>query len=143
VEKHHPFGSAVRALLSSHLWTPTQRRSVLILSMFLLIFLAVEFLTKPAVLTDPLPQDMPRAQDIQDRLDPNISSAEALSAIPELGEKRALEIVAYRENFELRYPGHRAFTQPEDLVQIKGIGLATIENLRPYLLFPPDHKGPH
>jgi competence protein ComEA len=143
VDKKHPAGnsslhSALRTPRSAPapVWTPTQRRSILVLCLILLMFLAVESLRKSAVVGDPPPQNASRADQIQDRLDPNTADAAALAAIPELGEKRAAEIVEYREKFLLQYPGHRAFDSADDLMRVKGFGLATVANLGPYLRFP-------
>lgn len=58
----------------------------------------------------------------------NTASVLELTLLPGIGESRAKDIVAYRNEYG-------SFTQPEDLLKIKGIGEATLEKLRPYLVF--------
>jgi DNA uptake protein ComE-like DNA-binding protein len=79
---------------------------------------------------------------LMSRLDPNLASAAMLSALPRLGRSRADAIVAYREEFVSLHPGQIAFAKPEDLLNIKGIGPATVKNLTPYLLFDPPATRP-
>jgi DNA uptake protein ComE-like DNA-binding protein len=54
-----------------------------------------------------------------------------------IGEKRGEEIVAYRAQFLAEHPGEIAFKVPDDLRRIRGIGTATLTQLEPYLIFPP------
>lgn len=70
-----------------------------------------------------------------DRLDPNTASAAELSALPTIGPVRAEAIVTYREQWRARHPGEVPFASVEDLANVKGIGPATIEQLRPWLWF--------
>ena len=88
------------------------------------------------VISDPPPHGSRRADEIQDRLDPNTADATALAAIPELGERRAEQIVEYRENFLRLHPDQLAFDSADDLLRLKGFGVATVANLSPYLFFP-------
>ncbi|ERM61469.1 DNA uptake protein [Vibrio cyclitrophicus FF75] len=54
----------------------------------------------------------------------NKATAEELSALlVGVGDKKAQEIVDYRDK-------HGAFTKPSDLVNVKGIGEATVEKNR-------------
>ena len=54
----------------------------------------------------------------------NTATAEELSALlVGVGDKKAKDIVAYRDQ-------HGAFTAPNDLVNVKGIGEATVEKNR-------------
>ena len=70
------------------------------------------------------------------RIDPNVADWPAWAALPLIGEKRAKEIVAFRENWLVEHPGEVPFERLEDLMRIKGIGRATIATLEPYLMFP-------
>jgi DNA uptake protein ComE-like DNA-binding protein len=117
------------------MWTLRQRKAVLLLCVGLGIYLAVEVWRKPAVVTDPPNLDAPRAAEIEDRIDPNTADTEALAAIPNLGEKRAAQIVAYREEFHQKHPNEPAFKSVDDLMQLKGFGAATAANAAPYLRF--------
>lgn len=71
-----------------------------------------------------------------DRLDPNVAGREDLAALPVLGLNRAGKIVAYREAYLRGHAGKPAFERAEDLLKVEGIGVATVEQLRPYLEFP-------
>ncbi len=117
-------------------WTPLQRRGILFVVVILLAYLSIRFTLNPVRVSDPPPSEGARFNELQDRLDPNSADAAALAAIPNLGEKRADEIVAYREDFLKHNSGQRAFTQMRDLLKLKGIGVATTQSLGPYLEFP-------
>jgi len=121
------------------MWTFSQSKALLGLCLLLALFLLAESIRKPAEISDPPERDSPRAGEIMDRIDPNTADAAALAAIPNLGEKRAAEIVEYRENFKQRYPAATAFTSMDDLMLMKGFGPATVANLAPYLVFGRDH----
>jgi hypothetical protein len=119
------------------LWTLAQRKTLLGLCGVVLMLLIVEGFRKPVRLGDP-PNASARADEIQDRIDPNTADAAALSAIPNLGEVKAREIVEYRETFASQHPGVPAFNSAQDLMMIKGIGPGTASNMEPFLIFP--HK---
>lgn len=54
----------------------------------------------------------------------NTATAEELSALlVGIGDKKAQEIVQYRDQ-------HGAFQKPDDLANVKGIGVATVEKNR-------------
>ena len=59
-------------------------------------------------------------------IDVNTASAEALQAIPGVGEKTAASILADRD-------ANGPFTSVEDLDRVRGIGPATVEKLRPFV----------
>lgn len=117
------------------MWTLSQRKALLAMCLAGAVFLAVELHRQPTDLTDPAPDQSPRADEIQDRLNPNTADADDLAAIPNLGEKRAAEIVEYRENFLRQHPKSLAFRSLNDLDRLKGFGPATEANLAPYLVF--------
>jgi hypothetical protein len=117
------------------LWTVSQRRVIILLIAILTIGLSIQLWRRPISIAYPPPTDSPRGDEIADRLDPNTADAAALAAIPNLGEKRAQDIVAYRNTFTVQHPGDTAFTRPEDLMRIKGIGAGTVANVRPFLTF--------
>jgi competence protein ComEA len=85
--------------------------------------------------TEPPPPRAARYDDLADRLDPNTATWRELAVLPAIGERRAKDIIAYREEFIARRGGRVAFAKPEDLLQIKGIGPAMVQTLRPYLTF--------
>jgi len=118
------------------LWSPTQRgvliAFVLILSTILLLRLARDRM----YVSNPPPPHADRYDDLADRIDPNTASWQELAVLPQIGEKRAKEIIAYREAFVAQPPNRIPFTRSEDLMRVKGIGPAMIETLRPHLAFP-------
>jgi competence protein ComEA len=103
------------------------------------MFLLFERFHETTVIPDP-PASGARAGEITGKLDPNTATAADLSAIPTLGEKRAAEIVTYRDEFLHRHPGTVVFKSPNDLLGIKGIGVGTVHNMEPYLVFPETKK---
>jgi DNA uptake protein ComE-like DNA-binding protein len=121
------------------MWTFSQHKALLALSVMLAVFLLVEVIRKPMEISDPPGNQSPRSADIMDRIDPNTADAAALAAIPNLGEKRAAQIVEYRENFHRRYPGATAFSSADDLVLLKGFGSATRAEIAPFLVFGKNH----
>ena len=117
-------------------WTPSQRgvliAFILILCSTLLLFLARDRM----YVSNPPPAHAERYDDLADRIDPNTATWEELAVLPQIGEKRAKDIVAYRESFVARKPDGVAFARPQDLMEVKGIGAATLETLRSHLAFP-------
>ena len=60
------------------------------------------------------------------RLDLNKASAGELMALPGIGEKRAVAIVAWRD-------ANGPFRSIDDLDKVRGIGPATLDRLRPFV----------
>ena len=118
-------------------WTLPQRRALLVLLIVLLAFLIVRYALNPVYVSDPQPERPARADDLADRIDPNTADWTALAALPGIGEKRARDIVAYREEARRISRNRLVFSRKEDLLRIKGIGPAMLEALEPYLIFPP------
>jgi len=117
-------------------WTLSQRRALLALLAVLLLFLTLRYALNRQYISDPQPTQGVRAGELDSKIDPNDADWEALSAIPTLGEKRAKEIVAYRDRLRSAGKTSIVFAQPTDLLHIRGIGAATVENIKPYLSFP-------
>ncbi len=117
-------------------WTGSQRGVLIGLLGCLLVYLIVRLLLNPLYVSDPQPARPPRYDDLADKIDPNTADWQTLAALPGLGEKRAKTIVEYREAFTSKNPGHPAFSEPEDLMLVRGIGPSMLATLRPYLLFP-------
>lgn len=61
-----------------------------------------------------------------ERLNVNTASAEDLERLPGIGEKRAADIIAYRE-------ANGPFEYPEQLTEVPGIGEATMQGLLDYI----------
>jgi DNA uptake protein ComE-like DNA-binding protein len=79
--------------------------------------------------------------ELADRLDPNTASLAELIVLPQMGEKRASEIIAFRDRYQHDHPGEIAFKRLDDLLQIKGIGQAMIQTFSPHLTFPTTQPG--
>jgi DNA uptake protein ComE-like DNA-binding protein len=117
-------------------WTSSQRGVLIALLSLLLICLTVRLILNPVYVSNPQPQSPPRAGDLEDRVNPNNADVQTLSSLPQIGEKRARDIVAYREQFVAAHPGQIAFSKPLDLLHIRGIGASMLEQLEPFLIFP-------
>ena len=116
-------------------WTAAQRRVVVGVVLVLSVVIVGSAMIDPVTVPDP-PGTGGRAAELSGRLDPNTADATALSAIPTLGEKRARDLVAYREAFVRSHPGRPAFASPRDLLKLRGIGASTIASMDAYLRFP-------
>ena len=120
----------------SMVWTRRQRA---VLAGVVLILCGVYFvvaLKHPRRVDDPPPPMGDLANALATRIDPNTAEWPAWAGLPLIGEKRAKEIVAFRESWLAERPGETPFEKPEDLMRVKGIGKATVEALKPYLIFP-------
>ncbi|MBQ9392789.1 MAG: helix-hairpin-helix domain-containing protein [Oscillospiraceae bacterium] len=67
-------------------------------------------------------------------LDLNRADAAALERLPGVGPTLAARIVDYRR-------AHGAFASVEELLQVEGVGPATLEGLRPYVTVDGQRKG--
>ena len=123
-------------------WTPRQRLALSLLILLILSYLLIRYQFTPARISNPQPIQGPRATDLQDKLDPNTATAEDLSALPNLGPAMARRIIEDRNQFQKQHPNQPAYQKLEDLQRIKGIGAATLENLKPYLSFPTTQATP-
>jgi hypothetical protein len=119
-------------------WTRPQRRTLLLLLAALLAFLTLRYALNPVYVGDPQPERPARFDELADRIDPNTADWTMLAALPGIGEKRAREIVAYRDDARPLAPGGVVFARKQDLLRIKGIGPAMLEAIEPYLTFPPE-----
>jgi hypothetical protein len=103
----------------------------------LCIAFALRWACNRAYVSDPPPPRGPRYDEVADRIDPNTADLATLSALPMIGERRAQDIIDYRQRRLASEPGRTVFQRAEDLLRIKGFGQASVETLRPYLIFPP------
>jgi hypothetical protein len=122
------------------LWTRRQRGALAGIVLGLAVWLFVRALQQPMRVDDP-PGIGGLADDLTTRIDPNSADWAAWAALPLIGEKRAKEIVAFREAWLVEHGGEPAFAKLEDLTRIRGIGKATIATLKPYLAFPEPAAG--
>ncbi|HEV7300378.1 MAG TPA: helix-hairpin-helix domain-containing protein [Tepidisphaeraceae bacterium] len=117
-------------------FTLRQRRAVLGIFSLVSIYLIFLSIRDRRYVPDPLPAESSLASQLADRIDPNTADIATLSALPGLGEKRAAVIIAFREKVQQREPGTTVFNSPYDLLKVRGIGIAMLANLQPYLIFP-------
>lgn len=117
-------------------WTAPQRRALLAILTVLCLGLGIRYACNPTFVSDPQPERPARYGDLADRVDPNNADLNTLTAIPNLGEKRAEAIIEFREMRARQHPGEPAFRVVEDLMAVRGIGPAMVDNLKPYLIFP-------
>jgi competence ComEA-like helix-hairpin-helix protein len=115
------------------IWTVSQRRGLIALLALVTALLAIRLIINRQYVADPEPAQGPAADQLQNRIDPNVADAAELSAIPGVGEKRAESIVEYRQAYLRRNPGKLPFAYVRDLERIPGIGPATCEAMEPYL----------
>jgi hypothetical protein len=123
-------------------WTAAQRGVLIAMLCAILIVAIVQWLMNPRYVSDPQPELPARAVELEDRIDPNTAEWNLLAAMPNIGEKRARDIVAYRQRFLADHPGQIAFTKPADLLRIRGVGPGMLAQIEPYLIFPKVHARP-
>lgn len=118
------------------LWTEQQRKTLIGLLVAITVYLSIRLFLNPVYVSDPQPSDPPRASEVEDRVDPNTADASTLAALPLIAQKRAEDIVTYRERYVMEHPGMVAFSKPSDLLAIRGIGTAMLTQIQPFLIFP-------
>ncbi len=72
------------------------------------------------------PEDWPDSLLPGERINVNTAPAGDLTRLPNIGEKRAADIVEWRET-------HGPFQSVDDLTEVPGIGEKTLERLREYI----------
>ena len=117
-------------------WTAPQRRALLAILTVLCIGLGIRYACTPTFVSDPQPERPARFGELADRVDPNTADLHTLTAIPNLCEKRAEAVIEFRAMRARQHPGEPAFRVVEDLMAVRGIGPAMVDNLKPYLTFP-------
>ena len=122
-------------------WTAPQRRVVIGIVGALVIYGSIRLFLNRAYVSNPQPAIPSRANDLADKIDPNTADAATLSVLPLIGDKRAADIVAFRDRYTRDHPNEAAFKTLQDLLKIRGIGASTIEQIRPYLMFPTDRPA--
>lgn len=121
-------------------WSLPQRRALIVLLSVLLVALSVRYACNRRYVSDPQPAQPARYNELASRLDPNTATWQELAAIPSLGEKRAKDLVAFRDRARQADPGAVVFHSSIDLTQVKGIGVSTAQNIQPYLIFPSTNR---
>lgn len=117
-------------------FTLRQRRGLIALLILFLCAIAIGLLRNRSFVADPIPNEAMRYLELQDRIDPNEADVALLAALPALGERRAQDIVNFRESRRVADPKRIVFREPNDLLQIRGIGGGILAQVRPFLRFP-------
>ena len=69
-------------------------------------------------------------------IDPNTASWASLARLPQVGQRRARALVAYRERYRRQHGAASAvFRGPADLLGVRGFGEQTVGAIKPYLVF--------
>ncbi len=119
MEPHQPIANAKR--------TPGEDATCLALFGLLTVLIALSawrFVAPVGVALDPL--------SVRRGVDPNTAPWWELTALPEVGESTARQVVAYRGSHADRAP---VFRQPPDLEPVPDIGSKTIQRIAPHLRF--------
>jgi DNA uptake protein ComE-like DNA-binding protein len=116
---------------SRRAWLAAERGAFVVIALLVVAMLAIFWTRLGSWRVDPLAPATRPDDAYLDRVDPNAANWQTLACLPGIGEQRAKAIVAYRS--ARRSP---AFTQPDDLMNIRGIGPKTLDSLRPFLVFP-------
>lgn len=115
-------------------FTPAQRHGLLVIAAFGLFTVVQRDRLWMVTIGDPSPVGH-RADDLVGKLDPNIAEAEALVAIPGLGERRSHDIVLFRKKTDANGKPI-IYHELKDLMQVRGIGPVLSKQMGPYLIFP-------
>src|SRR5688572_10034266 len=114
-------------------WTPKQRVALSVVIAGILFLLIFRYSQNRTYIANPQP---PEGLELLDWIDPNTADEATLAALPNLGPAMARRIIEDRNQFQAQNPTQLPYRRLQDLDRIKGIGPATLENLRPYLVFP-------
>src|SRR5690349_7045793 len=117
-------------------FSPPQRRVLFVLLAILIVVCGVSYVLNRRTIPDPQQEFGERASELADKIDINTADWPTLAALPAIGEKRARDIVAYRQRVHDRDPAAVPFRKPEDLLKVDGIGYVMMQRLTPYLVFP-------
>ena len=78
---------------------------------------------------EPTASNMARQQQVE-QINVNTADAAKLQEIPGIGEALAARIIAFRDE-------HGPFEKVDDLLNVRGIGVKSLDKLRPYLTVKP------
>jgi hypothetical protein len=120
-------------------WSEPQRRVILLLLAVLLVILCARYACNSMYVSDPQPDLPPRYDQLADKIDPNTADWQTLAALPGIGERRARDIVEYRQRKRdlAHQPDLLVFQSERDLLYVRGVGAGIVDSMKPYLLFPP------
>lgn len=108
----------------NNLITENEQKVLLFLVVFAFIGLAARYTFLSAQAEENQADSLDFDQDYEIKYDLTQATKEELITIPGIGEKRALDILAYRNE--------NGFQQKKDLLNVKGIGAATYHKIAGY-----------
>ena len=109
-----------------NLLTPDEQKLLLFILFFGFLGISLQFFSKPIAANDTAADTLNLSKDFQIKYDLRTCTKEELQQIPRIGPSRAQTIIEYREQI--------GFTCLNDIKRIKGIGYATFEIIKPYLI---------
>lgn len=109
-----------------NLLTPDEQKILLFILFFGFIGISLQFFSKPIAANETVADTLNLSKDFQIKYDLRTCTKEELQQIPRIGPSRAQTIIEYREQI--------GFNSLKDIKQIKGIGDATFEIIKPYLI---------
>lgn len=113
-------------------WRRRDSHALIVLLAICACVLAFKAVTHPLHFGPQVPVDADRVASAAEKINPNTATVASLRRLGGIGPVKAAAIFDYAAAH-----GRATFTKPEDLTAVKGIGPATVERLRPYLIFPP------
>lgn len=118
-------------------WNPRNLGAIALVVLGLGLLAGWRLWRSPARLNGDLSVEPASLAPAAERIDLNTANWASLARLPGIGGVRARRIVAWRERFVAEHPGQPAFTRPQDLQQVEGIGPAIVEQVAPFLEFGP------
>lgn len=109
-----------------NLLTPDEQKILLFILFFGFLGISLQFFSKPIAANETVADTLNLSKDFQIKYDLRTCTKEELQQIPRIGPSRAQTIIEYREQI--------GFNSLKDIKQIKGIGDATFEIIKPYLI---------
>ncbi len=109
-----------------NLLTPDEQKILLFILFFGFMGISLQFFSKPIAANETVADTLNLSKDFQIKYDLRTCTKEELQQIPRIGPSRAQTIIEYREQI--------GFNSLKDIKQIKGIGDATFEIIKPYLI---------
>jgi competence ComEA-like helix-hairpin-helix protein len=109
-------------------WTRRNLAALIALCLLAAAFLGSRGLRRGVELGEPIAVLPQRVRMGTERINPNTATVASFRRLPGIGAKTAEKIVAYRR----RNPD-LPFRTPADLTNVKGIGVKTVQRIRPFL----------